>query len=399
MENPFDFSTRETAERMGATQDYEYTMSKTSLIYRTHRKTGETVMFLMTIVPDWSYLERTKFDPFKKMSYLRRDNKFDGLVFFHGLNGEFVNGWMYRDGDIIATMDMHDDAPEFDVLSTRMIELECWELELITTYEWCYYANGRLMGCVPRSHTNHIMICFFDGGIGSAGGFDIGEISGNGGAPTTGTPDSETPYADRLFDVDNLTEEERKALENMITEMLEDCMGANLYSALVNNGRLAIQFNNINESWFCPVTRTVSMHTKDESWIFFHEIFHAFQRQEATPAEWTGSTLNREIEAWFAMYLYIREFDSYPSSGGSVWKEDWGENFYKRHIASLSRYIDPKTGKLMAGVEERSLENHILTQALPALRQGVPAYADRSFNFDRTGDDNFRNLQKLMEDC
>jgi hypothetical protein len=76
MENPFNFATSETVERVEATQDYEYALSKTSLIHRTHRQTGETVMFLMTIVPDLSYLERTGFEPFQEMSYLRRDSRF-----------------------------------------------------------------------------------------------------------------------------------------------------------------------------------------------------------------------------------------------------------------------------------------------------------------------------------
>ena len=38
------------------------------------------------------------------MSYLKRDKKFNGTIIYHNMNGEYVNGWFYTDGEITGAV-------------------------------------------------------------------------------------------------------------------------------------------------------------------------------------------------------------------------------------------------------------------------------------------------------
>ena len=151
MEYAFNTVTPATAEEFKKNKKKEYLQSKTSLIYLTEKKTGVANIFLMTIVPDLSYLVSSKFDPFKKMSYLKRDNKFEGMVYYHNMKGEFVNGWVYKEGKVVASMEVLSKKSDFQLRSggcttyfTVTIVEQCWHTGyyesgvLVTTHSDCY---------------------------------------------------------------------------------------------------------------------------------------------------------------------------------------------------------------------------------------------------------------------
>lgn len=81
------------------TSNPRYNRSLTRLIILTDLETNETIGFTMTIMPSVEYMEYTKFKPFYN-SYLKRDEKFDGYIIYHDLDGNFANGWKYREGKI-----------------------------------------------------------------------------------------------------------------------------------------------------------------------------------------------------------------------------------------------------------------------------------------------------------
>ena len=54
----------------------------------------------MTIIPLVKYLEFTDFKAFDNNSYIGRDKQFTGRILYHNLEGEFVNGWVYKNGEI-----------------------------------------------------------------------------------------------------------------------------------------------------------------------------------------------------------------------------------------------------------------------------------------------------------
>lgn len=94
----------ETHERYKDCLDDIYIQSHTRYIYRIDKETGKERGYLMTVVPDLEYLEDNNFEPLKKNSYLQRDYRLSGLVLFHEINGAFINGWSYKNGKIIGTM-------------------------------------------------------------------------------------------------------------------------------------------------------------------------------------------------------------------------------------------------------------------------------------------------------
>lgn len=110
----FNYILPECIAKYQATGDKRYRISCTRFVFLTDNESGFTQMFLMTIVPRASYLESTRFRPFRKMAYLKRDKEFSGIIFFHHADGTFANGWAYEDGKIISPMSFVSESdPEY----------------------------------------------------------------------------------------------------------------------------------------------------------------------------------------------------------------------------------------------------------------------------------------------
>lgn len=227
-EKGFSYVTPEALEKYEQTEDMRYRLSKTSFVYRIDKKTKEEEMFLFTIVPDLDYLESTKFKPFKKNSYLKRDKGLSGLVFYHNMEGEFVNGWRYLDGQVISTIDAHVGKPEFDMVATRsctnyyleyLIE-ECWRWGL---------PNGEITGEQCRYYYQTVWWhteCS-TGGSGSDGDYGGG---GTGGGGPSGTPQGKATRENLIYLSHFDSEGEQRLLE-AIDDMLKDCA----YQYMFNN--------------------------------------------------------------------------------------------------------------------------------------------------------------------
>lgn len=110
----FNYILPECIAKYQITGDKRYRTSCTRYVFLTDDESGYTQMFLMTIVPRASYLESTRFRPFRKMAYLKRDKEFSGLIFFHHADGAFANGWVYNEGKIISPMSFVSESdPEY----------------------------------------------------------------------------------------------------------------------------------------------------------------------------------------------------------------------------------------------------------------------------------------------
>ena len=143
-ENYFSFATPEAMAKFKETGDRRYRLSKTSFVYIVNKTSKYEDMFMMTVVPELSYTESTRFKPFNNMSYLDRDKSFNGLIFYHNMKGEYVNGWRYTDGKVTHTINAHTEKPDFDVVNTR--SFYCYDQYMISLWERCtytgYYDNG-----------------------------------------------------------------------------------------------------------------------------------------------------------------------------------------------------------------------------------------------------------------
>lgn len=97
-----DFILENSAERYKETGNYDFRRSYTRLVYKRDVKTGKEIGFFMTIVPSPYYTRTYRQRIEKRNTYLSRDKYLGGYVLYHNLNGEFVNGWKYKSGKVIA---------------------------------------------------------------------------------------------------------------------------------------------------------------------------------------------------------------------------------------------------------------------------------------------------------
>ena len=135
-ERGFSFATPESAEMAEKKKDKRHRMSKTSFVYTVDKTTGKEEMFIMTVVPDHSFIQSTNFKPFDDMYYKKREKNFKGYVFYHDLEGRFVNGWRYIGGKVKGTMRAHTEKPDFDVVTTRSGN-SCEYTYLVYYWEQC----------------------------------------------------------------------------------------------------------------------------------------------------------------------------------------------------------------------------------------------------------------------
>jgi hypothetical protein len=98
-----DFVPADNAAEYEKTGEFKYIHSVTRLVIQTDIETGERIGFLMTIIPSVEYSAHLG-NQISKNTYLKRENNLDGLIVYHNLSGEFVNGWEYEEGRIVSSL-------------------------------------------------------------------------------------------------------------------------------------------------------------------------------------------------------------------------------------------------------------------------------------------------------
>jgi len=284
MEKTFNFAPPESFEKFKSNKKLEYIQSKTSLIYLTHKKSGEEMMFLMTIIPDMSYQEYTKFDPFKKMSYLKRDNKFNGAIIYHHLNGRYANGWRYKDGKVTGTIQAQTETPDFDMVSTRSgsncsgsmwieITQQCWT-------SGYYNISGDF---VANSPTNCYVIdidifiyleCDYSGNN-NDGYYNDNDSCYPGSAGDGGTGVGNTPTV--IYNGDNQVYKDLAAQINAIMPQLKSILlnwGIHLSNYQFTVSTFCGAYARYSNGWieFCYSFMNLSL--EDKAAVIYHEIYH-----------------------------------------------------------------------------------------------------------------------------
>ena len=362
--------------------------------------------FLMTIVGSKEYMETHEFQLWD-VSYRNIPEDFSGMILYHTLSGEFVNGWYVDEGWNFTTC--NPISPEDAQLLSRSgsncyiyefsyVAVDCVTNSGYNTYEgsdeiffWVNTACGE-----PYRVIESYQVCDDDieGGSGSSSG---GEIIGGGGSSTSGG--TIAPNAKAIFRNSNMTDANWQIIENMVNKIILDCMGQNLYNRLkaaLNGGTLIIQFGTGN-STFGPIGQgygiTLSMDM--ESNQLLHEMMHAYRAYKETASSYNNSMLNGEIEAWYAQYLYVKKLPEYKES---KWEKKYKNKPLSKDIKQLERYINNK-GEMLSGIAESQLNNYISNQLVPVFWNSS-TYCSYSYDMEgRTSLDNFKNLKELMEGC
>lgn len=189
VESPMDFyeggitiMTNEVSNYADENGGKSITKQVLKLIVLRNKETGDTYSFLMAVIPGLDYMLR-KGDAIDENKYLLRDSDFDGYVFFYAVNGEFVNGWVYKDGKIIGgTHNLNAEK-----MTKRYVQMQysvCW---------WQYFTFDGV-NTVPayycETYTENVFMNDNYSDIGNNNGgvnTDDPRVGGGGGGSGSGT--------------------------------------------------------------------------------------------------------------------------------------------------------------------------------------------------------------------
>ncbi len=200
-----------------------------------------------------------------------------------------------------------------------------------------------------------------------------------------------------MFRNDNMMNDEWKAVENMLDSIMTDCMGQNLYNALLGklNGKtLSIELTDAPSFYFDGNISIIRLNaSKMESNHLFHEMWHAYQAYQETTSSYINAQLNLEIEAHYAQYLYlINRYKFYGSRKHKVYVDDDRH----RSIAELYWYVTSK-GELRDGFTLDIVNGHV--EYIVDYFHETEDYDSCKFDKNRMGLSIFENLNVLTKDC
>jgi hypothetical protein len=141
----FGFATTESMDAWKATDNEIYLYSMSRLVVIKEKKTGEMYSFIMSVVADKPYFESKKFNLWDN-TYLKREKDLTGYILFHSLLGDFVNGWVYCDGQIInSVMQPENLGVPIELKSASVLEAIYAWVEECTDWYTIGWINGEVV--------------------------------------------------------------------------------------------------------------------------------------------------------------------------------------------------------------------------------------------------------------
>lgn len=329
----------ECQEKYRETGDWRYMASDLRLVVRTNKETGQKDGFIMVVYPDLQYLEKHKDNPLKDISYLKRDENFGGVIYYHDMNGEFVNGWSYTDGNICALYPNEDMMPDGPQLRDYICTQVC---ETITNYVYHYF-NGDLVGISNQGSTTTCWYinCYETGGSSGGGyGGDSGSGGGGGGSSSGGSSSPpvvtyiKSDYAQIAAKVNEVMPDIFKLLQgkNMDISKYKFRVGEHCtVNARVLDGYIEICASFLNWNIY------------DQSSIIWHEVYHMLNDKPwSSTVRPLYSPIKLNPPAWAESYIrnnIVGNFGT-PSALEIIYQEEItvssikDPQFYKNEIAA-----------------------------------------------------------------
>lgn len=152
----------ENMEMFEQTGGHSYLANSKRTVVATNTETGEMTGFFMNVVPSLQYLQENSFDPLTN-SYLDRDEDFDGMVLFYSLQGEFINGWTYSQGEITGALLYETDDPGTQQEKNdpdEQLWLVCSGIKRIHFIDWTNGHTGEDWGTTISGITYESMTCY-----------------------------------------------------------------------------------------------------------------------------------------------------------------------------------------------------------------------------------------------
>lgn len=104
----FGMASPSAMKKYESTGNRGYLTSLSRLLVIQDKKEKKTDAFIMTIMGEPDYLESTNFELYNN-TYLEKEADFAGLVFFHDLDGTYVNGWRMEEGKVIGAIEVREN--------------------------------------------------------------------------------------------------------------------------------------------------------------------------------------------------------------------------------------------------------------------------------------------------
>lgn len=183
--------------------------------------------------------------------------------------------------------------------------------------------------------------------------------------------------------------------ENMITRIMEDCLGDDLYNLLkekVKNKKINLEFDFGKEYAYNWDKNTLRIGLEElEANNLLHEMFHVFQTTQEPISSFKSSMMNKEIEAHYAQYLFLKR---------SV---EWTEQKEKQYLnsqrlratTSLADYVNQQ-GQVMASYLD-FFNDYLSYHIVPSFRkEGYENYPFKEYP-DIT--QIFPNIKLITKNC
>jgi hypothetical protein len=386
----FGFATPEAVSAYETTQNVGYLNSVSKLVVLTYKKTGAIVSFIMTIVGNKSFMEKRKFTLLDQ-TYLTRDKELTGFVFYHSIDGKFVNGWQYVGGKVVGKIGMNDDdSPVLQLKSTYYIN---YYTTTCVTDSWVQsgagsgiYGFGSETTCTTTLHTNSYTIYDTNNNTTTIDWIQA-EESGSTGVYVPACPP--TPKTDQILRTNYLDPIQTSLLENALSSLInESCMTQSAYNMLVNNGiKLDFKMNTSLEhpASYGPTSKSISFRSNSDisSANLKEEIFHAAQDAfypGGTAQYTTTGKVNIEFEAKLYKDIeqgygccYIFQDPAIPyeiRNGYTMWVESVRDtryisnSDYQKWTLYFNQYHSAYSSTPSANLTSPSLLNSIISQCL-----------------------------------
>ena len=221
--------------------------------------------------------------------------------------------------------------------------------------------------------------------------------------PDDDEPEEVAPKAKKMFRNSNMTEANWKKLEAMLDKIIADCLGNNLYNgllSLMNGGTFTIQFKDVGVLGggfgYINGAYGIILDQRMESNQLLHEMMHAYRSYKETPDSYINSTMNGEIEAYYAQYLYTSRLPEYKNS---KWEKQYNVTKSRSMaIKKLEKVIDHKGN--LRDENSRSLLAEKVNDLINVMKKST-TYSNPKYIYDANRDvlSNFDNLRTLTIDC
>ncbi|MBS7121610.1 MAG: hypothetical protein KH117_11490 [Dysgonomonas sp.] len=140
-----NYVTHDCYDAYKRTGDKRYLISKTRMVILTDKKTNETCGFMMTLMPSKEYWDSSNFNPFKDITYLDKKT-FSGKIGLFALDGKFIEGFIYKDGEQIGTMTIGNlpisslkmSKLDNTLKSNFCVEWSCTTYDIYELRSYCY---------------------------------------------------------------------------------------------------------------------------------------------------------------------------------------------------------------------------------------------------------------------